>query len=373
MKKLIVSICTAFCLMAAPLSAIEWGGLLFNDSGVSTPDFSAITIKQSDGVSFWVKTPLGEDSGLYFSSEALYKFNIDIPLKGDTTFTQIVDVPLLKVSGDLNLGSGVLSLNAGRFYYVDASSAVIAQVVDGVSVSYGLPLVKVGGFVGYTGLLNALNTPMAVAPEKDNKFYNMAYPYLPVGVTFELPSLLGNQSLEFDGYYLLDLGSAKDKNNLFYASAILSGPITNSIYYNLDTTVGLLNFKDAMNYSSLSLLVFPSEAVSFTAGATFGSADQGPFVNYASIATSSILAAGRITPKVGLSYTTGSMYAGVNGDFMLAYADSKYSPSNTDWNIEFIYNIFTDLQVGLTVNTTFDLTEAKANNYVAKLNISLAF
>ena len=373
MKKLIVSICTAFCLMAAPLASLEWGGLFFNDSGLSTPDFSDITIKQSDGISFWVKSPLGEDSGLYFSSEVLYKVNIDFPLKGDATVSQIVDLPLLKVYGDLNLGSGLLSLNAGRFYYVDASSAIISQVVDGASVTYGLPLVKVGAFVGYTGLLNALNVPMAVLPEKNNDFYNMAYPYLPLGFTVELPALMGNQSLEFDGYYLLDLGSAKTKNNFFYANAVLSGPITNSIYYNLDTTIGLINFKDAMNYSAFSLMVFPSENLSLNAGATFGSGEQGPFVNFTSLSTASILAAGKITPKVGLSYTTGSMLAGLNGDFVLAYDGSSYSPSNTDWNFELIYNIFTDLQIGFSVNTTFDLTEAKANNYVAKLNLSLAF
>lgn len=370
MKKFILSVCTVLCLMT-PLSAVEWGGLLFNDTGVSTPDFSDITVNQADGVSVWVKSPLG-NSGLSFSSEVLYKFNIEIAKGASPAFTQLVDLPLLKVSGDLNMGGGILSLNAGRFYYVDGTSAVISQIIDGVSVAYALPLVKVGAFAGYTGLLNALNVQMAVIPEKDNKIYNMAYPYLPVGGFADI-SILGNQSLEFDGYYLLDLGSAEEKLNLCYINAILSGPITNIIYYNLATSLGFANFKDVMNYSSFSLLVFPTEALSLNAGVTFATTEQASLTSYTSLAPASMTAAGKITPKASLSFTTKNMCIDFGGNFVLAYNDSKYEPSNTDWNVGFIYNIFSDLQLGFNVNTSFDVTGANAHNYNAKLNLSLAF
>ena len=65
MKKLVISICTLLCLMAAPLSSAEWGGLLFNDSGVHTEDFSSFKINQPDGISLWLKTPLGVGSGFH--------------------------------------------------------------------------------------------------------------------------------------------------------------------------------------------------------------------------------------------------------------------------------------------------------------------
>lgn len=372
MKKFILSVCTVLFLMT-PLSAVEWGGLFFNDSGVSTPDFKDITVNQSDGVSVWIKSPLGATSGLSFSSEVLYKFNLEIAKGSSPVFTQIVDLPLLKISGDLNMGGGILSLNAGRFYYVDGTTAVISQVIDGVSVSYGLPLIKFGGFAGYTGLLNSLNVPMAVVPEKDNKFYNPAYPYLPLGGFVDLPSLFGNQSLEIDAYYLLDLGSAEEKLNLCYANAILSGPITNSIYYNLATSLGFANFSDVMNYSAFSLLVFPTDALSLNAGVTFATTEQGSLKSYTSLAPVSMTAAGKITPKASVSYTTKNMCIDFGGNFVLAYNDSKYEPSNTDWNVGIIYNIFSDLQLGFTVNTSFDVTGANAHNYNAKLNLSLAF
>lgn len=374
MKKLIVSICTAFCLMAAPLAAFEWGGLFSNDSGISTPDFKSITFQQSDGISLWAKSPLGENTGLYFSSEILYKFNLQVE-GGKPSIAHIADLPLLKVSGDVNAGAGILSLTAGRFFYVDSSSAVISQVVDGLSIAYALPVVKVGVFAGYTGLLNALNTPMAVSPKKENKVYNMAYPYLPAGLTVEFPSLAGNQSLEFDGYFMLDLGTNKaaEKQNMLYANAVLSGPIANAVYYSAGTTFGFVNFKDLMNYSSLSVMIFPSQTVSVSMGASFGSGEQGPFKDFVSLSTTSITAASKITPKLALSFTSGNLYLGLNGDFVLAYEESKYKPSNTDIGAEFLYNIFSDLQAGFSLNATIDLTEAKANDYGAKLNISLAF
>ena len=370
MKKLLFSLCTVFCIFAAPVASMEWGGLLFNDTGASATDFSGVTINQSNGVSFWVKSPLGE-SGLAFSSEFLYKFNLEITKGVDPVFTQLIDVPLLKVAGDLEAGSGILTLNAGRFYYVDSSTAVLSQVVDGVSVAYGLQTVKFGGFVGYTGLLNALNTPMAMAPEKDQKFYNMAYPYVPVGAFVEFPAMGGNQSLEIAAYYLLDMGAAK--TNLCYANLVLSGPITNSVYYNLTTSMGIVEFKDLMNYSSVAFMIFPSDAVSLNAGATFASADQGSLKSFMSPSINSVLAAGKITPKVALTYSTENMCIDFGGDFILAYDGSKYAPSTTDWNVGFIYNIFTDLQLGLSVNTSFDVTGANAHNYKANLNLSLAF
>lgn len=372
MKKLIISICTVLCLMAAPLASVEWGGLLFNESGASTSDFKEITIKQTDGISLWLKSPLGKDSGFYFSSEILYKFSLDIAKGSDPQFKHIFDLPMLKVTGDLNAGAGLLSLNAGRFYYVDATSAVISQVVDGVALSYTLPTVKLGGFLGYTGLLNSLNVPMAVNSSNNNEIYNMADPYLPLGVTIEFPSLIGNQSLEFDAYYIQDLGGSD--NNRAYANVILSGPITNALFYNAATSFGFMNFKDLMNYSSFTLLAFPSEKVSLSAGASFGSADgMGPFTAYSSLAATSVLAASKITPKAAFSYTTESMNVDLNASLPLEYTDDTYKIGSPNIGFAYIYNIFSDLQLGFSVNADIDLTGSNAHNINAKLNLALAF
>ena len=372
MKKVLISICAALCLLSFPLSAVEWGGLFTNDSGISAPE---ITFKQSNGISLWVNSPLGEDSGFVFSGEALYKYNLTIMKDADPEFIHFFDVPLLKVSGDLQAGSGILSINAGRFYFVDGSTAVIAQTVDGISAVYNLPVINLGLFAGYTGLLNSLNTPMAVPSEKDNDIYRMAYPYLPIGVSFELPAFAGNQSFEIDAYYLVDCGSGSsdEKSNLCYANLILSGPIANIVYYNLATSFGLINFKDVMNYSSLSFMIFPTQEISVTAGVIYGSAEQGPFVSFGSIAPSSLAASGKITPSIGFTFTKGSLCLDLSGNYVLAYEEDKYTGTNSDISASVIYNIFSDFQVGLTANASLDVTGSNAHQYGAKLNLSLAF
>lgn len=376
MKKLIVSICTAFCLLAAPLAAVEWGGLIFNDTGAELqgPEYAdSLTITQANGLSLWVKSPLA-DTGFYFSGEALYKFKLAFAKGSDTTLEQIADVPLLKVSGDVELGSGIFTLNAGRFYYVDSTTAVISQTIDGVSAKYALPSVKFGGLLGYTGLLNALNVSMAGgSPKTDSKIYGLTdNPYLPLGITFEVPSLFANQALELDAYYLLDLGEAKI--NKCYANLMLSGPLTSSLFYNVATSFGFVDFKDMMNYSSFSLLIFPSDTTTFTLGAMFGSADgQGPFTAFDSISTTSILAASNITPKIAFTYTNSNLYFNIGGNVPFGYDGSKYGISQAGCDLNLLYNIFSDFQIGFSVNSTIDLTGANTHSFNAKLSAALAF
>ena len=368
MKKVLISICTAFCLMVMPLSAFEWGGLFSNNVGVTTPE---TTVKLADSISLWFNSPLGQDSGFAISGETIYKFNLAIPVGGETEVSHIFDLPLLKVSGSIDAGAGLFTINAGRFYYVDPTGAVISQTIDGVSAGYSVSGMNVGLFAGYTGLLNSLNVPMAVASTKTNNVYRMAYPYLPLGLTFEVP-FAANQSVELGAYYLVDCGS--NKNNLCYADLVLSGPITNFMYYNVATSFGFVNnFKDIVNYSALNLMLFPTQEISVNAGVSYGSAEQGPFKSYTSLASVALTAANAITPKAGFTFTTGNMCIDFNGDYVLAYNEGKYKGANTNLSASFIYNIFSDLQIGLTGNASIDVSGAKANTYGGNLNIALAF
>ena len=372
MKKLIVSICTVFCLMAAPLTAVEWGGLFFNDTGagINGPDYNDLEISQANGLSLWLKSPLA-DSGFYFSGEALYKFKLTFP-KGDSpVFEQIADVPLLKVAGDVELGSGLLSLNAGRFYYVDSTATVLSQTIDGASVKYSLPAVNLGFFLGYTGLLNSLNVPMAgCSPKPEAKIYDLAEPYLPLGVTFEFPSLFANQSLELDAYYIADL--TVSENSRCYADLLLSGPITNSIYYNLVSSVGSVNtFKSIMNYSAFTLIAFPTETVAINAGVEYGSAQgQGSLATFVAPGYSYN---GDIVPKAGFTFATSTMSLDLSGSYILGYDGTKYSGTRADVNAGFIYNIFSDFQVGLAFTGQIDVTGGNDSSYNLYLNVALAF
>ena len=375
MKKIVLTICALFFVFASPVAALEWGGVLSNDTGIETPDFSDITFKQSNGVSVWFNTPLGDAFAL--SGEVLYKYNFVKPQNIDGIFTNIIDVPLFKFSGDIQAGDGVISLNAGRFSYADNAGAVVTTTVDGVSADFTLSVVKLGLFGAYTGLLNSLNGLVEPAG-KNNKFYDFSYGYAPLGLNVEFPYLLGNQALGIQAYAILDCGDKAIKTNNYYANLALSGPISNIIYYNLASSLGFVNFKDLMNYTTFTLMLFPAEAVSVNAGVEYGSAYDGSMVMYYSPLAQKT--GGKIIAKAGFTYGTDIMCLDLGFKYTIGYdsGNKKFDAATTvgsgaELNANFIYNIFSDLQAGLGFTAFFDSTQNKANKYTANLNIALAF
>lgn len=362
MKKFLISIIVTFCVVAAPLCAFEWGGLITDDTGFSIPDY---TLNQSNGISLWFNTPIGEDFS--FSGEALYKYNFNKPKDIDGTLSHLVDVPLLKFSGEIETSGGSLELNAGRFNYVDKTSAVYSNTCDGVSVDYTLPLVKFGAFAGYTGLVNSLTSYLPSL--NNNKFYNMAYAYAPVSAYVEFPALLGNQSFGVQGLVMLDLGSIK--KNSYFANITLSGPVTNRIYYSLVSSLGSVDFDSLMLYSAFSLIAFPADGIFINAGAEFGSAEgQGGFSSFASLASS---AGGKIVPKLGFTFATNKISFDLSGRYNLAYDGSGYKGAGIDASAGIIYNIFSDFQVGLNFKASLDPSDSAKNTYAGSLNVALAF
>ena len=373
MKKILITICTVFLMIAAPVSAFEWGGLISNDTGIQTPDFKNITLNQADGVSLWFNTPIGADFAL--SGEVLYKFKLSKAGSANAVITNIADLPLLKFSGQTQAGSGKLSVSAGRFAYVDNAGAVVSGTIDGASVDYAFSVVDIGLFAGSSGLLNTLNNPSLERADytKEANIYDMAYAYAPVGLSFELPYLFGNQSLSIQAYALLDCGKHETKSNNFYANLALSGPITNTVYYNLASSAGLIDFKKFMNYSGFTLLVFPAQTVSINAGAEFTTADDGKLAAFYSPLAAKT--GGQLAPKLGFTFGTDDMCFDLGGKYILQYANSSYAGYGAEINSSFIYNIFSDLQVGLSFNGFIDTTADKleGNRFTANLNIALAF
>lgn len=371
MKKLLIAICTALFILAAPLSAFEWGGLVTNSSGVSTPDFSVISFKQQNGLSLWFNTALGE-SDLFLSGEGVYKFKLVKAPEADAQIINVADLPLLKVSGDIQTEGGVISLNAGRFSYVDGTGSVFAGSIDGLGLDYTLPIVKLGFVAGYTGLLNELNVNLSnINTTPETQFYKVAdTAYIPVGFSVEFPALFANQSLGLQGYGMLN----KDQFDAsgYYVNLLLSGPVTNSIFYNVVSSVGSVNtFKNIMLYSALSLVAFPTETLSFFVGAEYGSASgQGSFATFQAPGYSY---SGDIVPKAGFTFATNDMSFDVSGSYILGYDGSKYAGTRADVNAGFIYNIFSDLQAGLAFTGQIDLTGGNNSSYNINLNVALAF
>lgn len=370
MKKILLAICAAFFIAATPLAAFEWGGVLTDSTGITTPDFSNITFKQQNGISLWFNTSLGS-SDLFLSGETTYKFKLVKAKDLDAQIINVFDIPLLKVSGDILTNAGLLSLNAGRFSYFDATGLVFEGTLDGAAVDFTMPIVKLGLVAGYTGLLNELNANLAnINAEPEQQFYDFSTATIPLGASLEFPGLFANQSLGLQGYALFNQDNFDE--SAYYFNLFLSGPITNFLFYNLVSSVGSADsFNSIMNYTSFNLLAFPTETISVNVGAEYASAQgQGSLATFTAPGYSYN---GDIVPKLGFTYATSTMSLDLSASYILSYDGSKYSGTRTDINAGAVYNVFSDLQLGLNFVGQIDITGGNNSSYSANLNLALAF
>lgn len=343
MKKILISILTAVCLLA-PVSALEWGGLVNEEAKFTKTDGNAF--KQSNSAFLWVNVPFGAWS---LAAEGMYKYTLDI-VDDTNTFNNIIDLDLFKFSGTIKTGSSTISLAAGRFFVGDNTNANFAQCCDGLSVNAGFKKFNINAYFGYTGLLNSLNVSILGAqPETVNQFYTLCHAYVPAMVSFELPSILGNQSIALQGEAFLDVGSA-DKYNRFYGNLKVGGPIVGTVYYNLVTSFGFTN--DAvMNYSNFTVSAYPSSSLAINAGVDFASGDMGflkPYTTFTSKTAYNSASApemsGCIVPSVDCIFTTGAMFVNVAAKAPILMPEKKATFGGVEADLTFIYNIFSDLQ-----------------------------
>ena len=82
-----------------------------------------------------------------------------------------------------------------------------------------------------------------------------------------------------------------------------------------------------------------------------------------------------IAPNLTFIYGNDVLCLEFGGKYNLTYnaEKSNYAGTGADINAGFVYNIFSDLQVGLNATARLDLTEAKQNDFEAKLTMALAF
>ena len=103
MKRLLVFITTVF-LLSSSLFSFEWGGLFSNDSkGIFTTE-NDIGYVQSNALNLWLSIPISKDNKWKLSSEVSYKYELNVIPK-PINISNIINVPLLKVSGSVNIGN----------------------------------------------------------------------------------------------------------------------------------------------------------------------------------------------------------------------------------------------------------------------------
>lgn len=375
MKKILSSFIAAFCLFAAPLSALEWGGLVNNESRYTKANGNAFN--QSNSVYLWMNTPVTSDAVWTFSTEGMYKFMFDAPAK---VVTNVLDVDLLKLSGSVNAGIGTAQIAAGRFFVADNTGVNFAQSCDGLSINMMMSKLNVGLYAGYTGLLNNLNVSiLGGEPGSTNKVYALCHGFIPLLVNAEFNNILGNNSIAVQGEAFLDTAK-ENKLNRTYANVTVGGPIIGTIYYSAVTSFGFVS-KQIMNYSSFSVSSYPSDTIAATVGLEYASGSAGKVAAYQTVtsktaygAASSPEMSGCIVPSIDAIASMGSLFTEITVKAPLAMPEKSAKFAGIGADVTCVYNIFSDLQSELDVNFYKDVLNKGVDDKVsATLKFVLSF
>lgn len=381
MRKKVAFFIAALSFSSVFLSALDWGGLIDDTSKISYANKSP-SIFQSNGIYLWLKSPLNSDGNIIFSSEILYKYNLNIDglnKNPNSTFTNIVDVDLLKIEGSWDALNGGIFLNAGRFFTADISSVVFSQISDGVQFGFKNKTLAATLYAGYTGLLNSLNVSMTESNPNSNykQIYNLAAPFVPLSAEFSLLNVFGfSATLQVD-YFLSIL---KDIQSRAYASLNLSGNLSTVGALNFNFVVGTYKFDSLMMFSNLNLTFFLGNYLILGGGAEYASGEKsGKIAAFSPVTSRSVYSGFRplenlsyISPNLGVTFVYDKLYAKLTEKTVFSFADEA-TVFGLDSALDVKYNIFTDLQLGCSGTLYFDFSNSKYNNYSLTLSAALEF
>lgn len=379
MKRILISIISAISLLA-PLSAFEWGGLLDNNSKVisaGAADSKSTSFSQSNGIYLWGSSNLTESGNVYVKAEGNYRYTFTAP---DKTFVQTADLDLLKVAGSFDSDNAKFNFSAGRFIFADLSSAVFAQNCDGVYVEYAAPKFELSLYAGYTGLLNSNVVTMldsegnAYSPEND--IYALSAAYIPACVSVSLPALFANQTIKLQAEGFIDL--TESKANRLYAAAELSGPLAATVFYNVLTDFGTVNFKNISNYSKVSVSAFPVSGLYVSGACEYASGNNGflsAFHGFSSrTVCESFQTSAVLVPSLSASYAPlNNLLIGADLKSVFSCPEDKIDATGFSASLNCSYNIFSDVNLTLNVSGFKGYSDSSLDNLTAALKLAVAF
>ena len=371
MKKILIAAAALFCLTQS-IFAFDWGGIVFNTTKPSTSDFSALSFYQSNGISLWAANSFNKN--LRLTAEGLYKYEFTKAGEADS-FTNIVDLSLLKLSGNWTLGTGSLSLNAGRFAYSDLASVAFSQTSDGLALAYQTNSIKVSAYAGYTGLLNSLNVYMTdTNPDANEQAYSLCPGYIPLIADFSLINLARtNISLQAEYF----IAGADYLKNMFYADFAVNGAIGTIAGYTVSAVLGSEDFENWMLYGKGNLSFYIGENLIAFAGAEYYSGKNGVLIPFKAISkktiTNSPYAGGLILPQCSLLFVYNNMVVSLGEKIVVTMPEDEGKVSGSDTTLNLVYNVLSDLQLGCSVVAYYDFNETSSSNYALSLNVSMAF
>ena len=380
MKKILFSVLAGFCLLSSA-AALSWGGVIDNNTKLSAnDDFSQTWLTQSNGIYLSVSSNFTPN--LRFAGEGMYKYNLNCDMKeNETDFTNIGDVTLLKLAGEWTAGDGLISLNAGRYRYSDFSGSVFSQLSDGLYLGYDSQNIQASVYAGYTGLLNRLNVSMVDNEyDKDDDFYALCPKYVPVTADFSYKGILDTNTVGLQGAFFIPV---TDKNTMkLYGTLIMNGYIGTFGTYDIKFTAGSEKVDDKfdglMFDGKLDTNIYINTASMVNAGFEYVSGAKGdnikPFVTLTARSFGGSLYSNSVmVPKLGLTYAAGKFYGNLTERVIITMLNDETKLDGFDTSASLVYNVFSDLKLGLDGGAYICKETKELSNYYATIKASLAF
>ncbi len=388
------------CGISFGLFAFDFGSVVTNGTSFESPNTSDYELVQKNSVSAWLKTPLGKAGKGDFSANFVYNFEFD---KENETYKNILDLNLFAFSYADETDNFSYNLKAGRFSFSDLTGNIFTQIADGVKFGFKNNVCSVNVYGSYTGLLNALNTEMITTSLKNDnglftedsstsfnadydKVYDFANKYAVADLCISFPNLFKNQGISLEGLGSFSLEG--DTFNRMYATLSFEGPIYSSLFYNLSSTFGFINFDDETNVSNLSKvkIEYFFKKVVVGINGLYASGSQGflkEFVgitkNTSTYSSQSFLYSGLITGGANFAFRPD------NSVLVFASADSVFNAASGDDNedIEYfgfqyslgtLWQVKSDFSVGFSLCQFIDKDNSeKLSKNSLTLNATLAF
>lgn len=386
MKKLLLSVAAAFTLICVPAFSVEWGGLSKTFAKTETNDFSNIDFTFTQELYAWGKIPFGRQSPFYAIGEVLYKGNFFFPTVG---MENVLDVDLLKISGELEIGSSSkLSMNLGRFTAADGSRKLFAQLIDGAQVEFDFIGSAISGFAGYTGFLN--NHTISMMDYKGNVespsaiFYSFALPYFIGEAKLDYP-LFGDNSGSLEALAIYDVENPE--HSRAYAEFSFAGPFQKTVYYKLTSIFGVTDFDKLAseikfsNYTNLNFFNYITDSFMIDYGVEYASGSMGflnPYIPVtaltASCGATCAPLSGCIIPSLGITVTTSTFYGALAGKFVFEWPFlEEFIMRGPECDLYLQFNIFSDLKITLDVAAFYDIYDGSDTTYSVNLGTAISF
>ncbi len=276
--------------------AFDFGGLVTNSSSFGKYGGSDFELDQKNSASVWFRAPFEKSGENHFAMEFVYNFEAD---KQNDTNKNILDLNLFEFQFFRQMNLCDAGFKIGRFYFSDLTGKIYSQNSDGLLLNMKNNWVNVSAYAAYTGLLNALNTEIITTSPDDflysvdsksslgvenslrcfnadyDKIYDFAEKYVVADFALSFPYLFANQTIAAEVMAALRLEN--DDYNRIYTTFLLEGPVWNSLFYNVSSTLGVVDYDGKVKISNFSefKLEYFAKQFSFAVNALYASGEQG--------------------------------------------------------------------------------------------------